>query len=63
MFKLLEKIGVPVRPLNMIKKLYKHFKIEIKVGKEKTLIDYSTGVKQGDNLAPILFYNSNAIPC
>ena len=23
--------------------------IEIKVGKKKTLIDYSTGVKQGDN--------------
>ena len=23
--------------------------------KEQTLIDYSTGVKQGDNLAPILF--------
>jgi len=55
MFKLLEKFGVPVRPLNVIKKLYRDFKIEIKVGKEKTLIDYSTGVKQGDNLAPILF--------
>ena len=55
MFKLLEKFGAPVRPLNVIKKLYRNFKIKIKVGKEKTLIDYSTGVKQGDNLAPILF--------
>ena len=55
MFELLKKFGVPTRPLNVIKKLYKNFMIEIKVGKKKTLIDYSTGVKQGDNLAPILF--------
>ena len=33
----------------------KNFKIEIKVGKEKTLIDCAIGVKQGDNLAWILF--------
>ena len=31
MFKLLEKFGVPVRPLNVIKKLYKNFQIEIKL--------------------------------
>ena len=55
MFELLKNFGVPTRPLNVIKKLYKNFMIEIKVGKKKTLIDYSTGVNQGDNLAPILF--------
>ena len=55
MFELLKKIGVPTCPLNVIKKLYKNFMIEIKMGKKKTLIDCSTGVKQGDNLAPVLF--------
>ena len=55
MFELLKNFGVPTRPLNVIKKLYKNFMIEIKVGKKKTLIDYSTGVKQGDNLSLILF--------
>ena len=39
----------------MIKNLYKNFKIELKIGKFKTRIDYTAGVKQGDNLAPTLF--------
>ena len=55
MFKLLQKYGIPNRPLQVIKKLYRDFKIQIKIGKCKNLIDYTTGVNQGDNLAPILF--------
>ena len=39
----------------MLKKLYKDFKIEIKLGKCKNHIPYSAGVKQGDNLDPTLF--------
>ena len=39
----------------MIKNLYKNFKIKLTVGKCVNFIRYSTGVKQGDNLAPILF--------
>ena len=35
MFELLKKIEVPTRPLNVIKKLYKNFKMKIKMGKEK----------------------------
>ena len=35
--------------------LYNNFKIEICVGKCKAEIDYTAGVKQGDNLAPIPF--------
>ena len=38
-----------------LKKLYKDFRIEIKLGKCKNHIPYSAGVKQGDNLAPTLF--------
>ena len=36
-------------------KLYHYFTIEIKVGECKERIDYSTSVKQGNNLAPTLF--------
>ena len=39
----------------MIKNLYINFKIKLTVGKCVNFVDYSTGVEQGDNLAPILF--------
>ena len=55
LFKHFKKYGIPIYLIKVIKKLYKDFKIEIKVGKKKELIDYSMGVKHGDNLAPILF--------
>ena len=32
LFALLEKFGMPDRPLQVIKKLYKNFKIELKIG-------------------------------
>ena len=51
----LKKIGIPNRPLQIIKKLYKDSKIHIKIGECMNLIDYTTGVKEKDNLAPILF--------
>lgn len=43
--KLLSAFGVPKRPLRVIKKLYKDFKIELSIGKCKKYADYSTGVK------------------
>ena len=54
-FKLFSKFGIPKYLIKVIEKLYHKFQIEIKVGKCKEKIDYKTGVKQGDNLAPILF--------
>jgi hypothetical protein len=38
-----------------IAKLYKNSKVKIKVGKRETLVDYTTGVHQGDNMSPVLF--------
>ena len=38
----------------IIKNLYKDFKVELTIGKFENLVDYSTGVKLGDNLTPIL---------
>ena len=55
LFLLLKQFGIPDRVIKVIKNLYNDFKIEIKVGDVSKLIDYRTGVKQGDNLAPILF--------
>ena len=55
LFALLEKFSIPSRPLQAIMNLYKNFEIELKIGKCKTRIDYTAGVKQGDNLAPTLF--------
>jgi hypothetical protein len=39
----------------VIERLYKDAEIEIKIGKENRTIPYSVGVKQGDNMAPVLF--------
>ena len=35
--------------------LYKYFKIEISINKCKSVVGYSTGVKQGNNLASCHF--------
>ena len=50
----LEKFGIPIRPLNVIKNLYIDFEIEIKLEKYKNNIPYTSGVKQDDNLPSIL---------
>ena len=55
LFKLLEKIRIPDRVITVIKNLYKKFKIKLSFGKCVNFVDYSTGIKQGDNLDPILF--------
>ena len=55
LFKLLEKIGIPNRVIMVIKNLSKDFKTKLTVENWVNPIDYSTGVEQGDNLAPILF--------
>ena len=55
LFKLLETFGIPDWVITVIKNLYKKIKIKLMVGKFVNFVNYSTGVKQGDNLAPILF--------
>jgi hypothetical protein len=55
LFALLEKFGAPRTLVEPIKKLHRDFKLKFKLGKKEVLIDYSTGVKQGDNIAPALF--------
>jgi hypothetical protein len=55
LFKLLKKFGVPEHMTGVIERLYKDAEIKIKIGKESRTIPYSVGVKQGDNMAPVLF--------
>lgn len=55
LYSLLKKIGVQDNLIKGVKNLYRYFKIEIKISKLKRLIDYRTGVKQGDNMVPIQF--------
>ena len=62
LFCILENLGIPLSFIKVIRKLYNNFKIEICVGKCKAEIDYAAGVKQGDNLAPILFIIVVQIP-
>jgi hypothetical protein len=54
LFKLLSKFGVPDLLVDVIRRLY-HDTDKIKVGKEERMILYLVGVKQGDNMAPVLF--------
>jgi hypothetical protein len=55
LFKLLSKFGVPDLLVDVIRRLHHDTEIKIKVGKEERTIPYSVGVKQGDNMAPVLF--------
>ena len=45
LFRILEKFGILLFLIKMIRKLYNNFKIEICVGKCKAEIDYEAGVK------------------
>jgi hypothetical protein len=55
LFQVLSKFGVPDHLINLIKSLHTGFEVKLKVGKVDVQFPSSTGVKQGDNMAPILF--------
>lgn len=55
LWKLLAKFGIPSELMDVIQKMYTNIKISVSVGKEKNSFDSTSGVKQGDNLAPVLF--------
>lgn len=55
LWRILEIYGVPEEMITVIKKLHKDVTYQMKVGSETTKIKTTVGVKQGDNLGPILF--------
>jgi hypothetical protein len=56
LFQVLSKFGVPDHLINLIKSVHTDFMVKLKVGRDvEVMFPSSTGVKQGDNMAPILF--------
>ena len=55
LFNILKRYGIPPKLIVIIKKLYHNITITSKIGKAKIQLPSTVGVKQGDNLAPILF--------
>ena len=50
----LSKYVIPPKMQKIIKKLYMNCTVHLEIGKEKCVIEYNTGVLQGDNMAPVL---------
>ena len=52
---ILRKYGAPPKLCNSIERLYSDLHVTLKIGKETTDINQSVGVRQGDNLSPVIF--------
>ena len=52
---ILDRYGVPKQMIDVIKKLHTNATYQFKIGKNEHEIKSTGGVKQGDNLGPILF--------
>ena len=56
LFLLLEHYGAPPKLIDVIRHLHNEFKLELKLdAKNHMEIDYTAGIRQGVNMAPILF--------
>ena len=55
LLKVLEKYGAPPKFVAAIKTMYTDLKVVLKIDKEIAEIMQSVGVRQGDNMAPVLF--------
>ena len=56
LFALLAKYGAPAQLIDVIRRLHQDFQLEFKLDKKhQCTIDYTVGVRQGDNMAPVLF--------
>lgn len=55
LFALLVKYRAPPPFVSVVHRLYENNTLELRIGKAKWEILYSVGVKQGDNMAGVLF--------
>ena len=55
LFAILRKFGLPDELVSCIEKLYKDCNVKIQIGDITEVLNYYTGVQQGDNVAPSLF--------
>ncbi|KAL7426668.1 hypothetical protein ACHAXH_000417 [Discostella pseudostelligera] len=52
---IIKKLGGPPKFYDAIECLYTNLVVSLKIGKEKSDITQSVGVRQGDNLSPVIF--------
>ena len=52
---ILERYGVPPNLQSAIKQMYKDLKIVLKIGKAKSDMNQTVGVRQGDCMPPVLY--------
>ena len=52
---LLEQYGDPPRFVSVIERIYQDLVVVLKIEKEVVELTQSVGVRQGDNMAPVLF--------
>ena len=52
---ILKKLGVPTHLAFLIKQLHTNVQVKLKVGAADSCFNATIGVKQGDNMAPVLF--------
>ena len=52
---ILKKFGAPSKFCNTIERLYSNLSVSLKIGKEEATIPQTIGVRQGDNLSPVIF--------
>jgi hypothetical protein len=55
LWQILKKSGIPPQMIKVLQKLYNNVTYQMKIGGKKTKFLSTCGVKQGDNLGPILF--------
>ena len=55
LFSLLAKYGAPPALVSAISRMHADFQLKFTLGKTEATVPYTVGVRQGDNMAPILF--------
>ena len=55
LIEMLRQYGAPPKLCNAIERMYRNLSVITKVGSEKREIAQTVGVRQGDNLSPVLF--------
>ena len=55
LLQVLEKYGAPPKLIDVVRRLYTDLKVVLKIGKLKTEILQGVGVRQGNNMAGVLF--------
>jgi hypothetical protein len=55
-FKLFEQCGAPpIELADVVRRMYTDMQVKLTIGSVERLINYTIGVQQGDNMAPVLF--------